>query len=307
MSRLLNDGALVTILDDLSTGRPQNQRELISNQSFKFVEGSILNESEVNHLMKSSDFCFHLAAAVGVKRVIERPEDCIRRNLYGSEVVLSAASRFNCPILVTSTSEVYGKMLSESLKEDSDRLLGPTWNYRWVYSESKALEETLALRMMQTGELKVQIVRLFNTVGPGQLSTYGMVIPSFVQSAIKGDAITIYGNGSQVRAFCHVRDVIHGMISLASREDLMGEIFNLGSTEETTILQLAEKIRKIAKSSSRIEFLEYKDAYGEGFEEIPRRVANTDKIKSAIDWKAETSLIQIIEETISYWKKSEGR
>ncbi len=299
--RLLASGNEVVVLDNASTGDIKNLGLEFNSEKLKIKVGSILDRDLVTSLFDRIDFCFHLAAAVGVKKIIENPKECVDINVNGSEVVLTAAAKVKCPTLIASTSEVYGKVGGDSILEDSDRVLGATQNVRWVYSESKALEEMLAFQNRITHDLPVFIARLFNTVGPGQKSDYGMVIPNFVKSALKNEPIRVYGDGNQVRAFCHVRDAIDGIIGIASDEKCEGEVFNVGSTEEISILNLAMLVKKLAKSNSSIEHVAYKDAYLQGFEEIPRRVANTNKIQKAIGWKPRYSLDEIINETIDYW------
>lgn len=299
--RLLASGNEVLVLDNASTGDIKNLGLEFNSEKLKIELGSILDKDLVTSLFDKTDFCFHLAAAVGVKKIIENPKECVDTNVNGSEVVLAAAARKKCPTLIASTSEVYGKVGGDSILEDSDRVLGATQNVRWVYSESKALEEMLAFQNRITHDLPIFIARLFNTVGPGQKSDYGMVIPNFVKSALMNEPIRVYGDGSQVRAFCHVSDAIDGIIGIASEEKCEGEVFNVGSTEEISILNLAMLVKDLAKSNSRIEHIAYKDAYLQGFEEIPRRVANTNKIQKVIGWKPRYSLEEIISETIDYW------
>jgi len=299
--KLLASGNEVLILDNDSTGDIKNLGVDINSHKLKVELGSILDKTLVTSLFDKVDFCFHLAASVGVKKIIENPKECVDINVNGSEVVLSAAAENNCPTLIASTSEIYGKVGGESISEESDRVLGATQNIRWVYSESKALEEMLAFQNRMTHNLPIFIARLFNTVGPGQKSDYGMVIPNFVKSAIINEPIKVYGDGSQVRAFCHVQDAIEGILGIAMEEKCEGEIFNLGSTEEVSILQLAMLVKKLAKSNSRIEHVPYSDAYSKGFEEIPRRVANIDKLRNRIEWEPKLSLEEIIHQTIDYW------
>lgn len=307
VENLLQRGNKVYILDDASTGDIENMRMGRSNSNLIINIGNILDEQLVASLFKKVDFCFHLAASVGVKKIIENPLQCIDINVRGSEVVLAAAAQTNCPILIASTSEIYGKVGGKSISEESDRVLGATKNFRWVYSETKALEEMLAFQARIAQGLSVYVARLFNTVGPGQKSDYGMVIPNFVKSAIENKPIRVFGDGTQVRAFCHVDDAVEGLLRIAMNKNCEGEIFNLGSTEEVSIGNLAIIIKKLAKSDSKIEFVPYESAYLTGFEEIPRRVANIDKARSAISWEPNHTLEDIILKTIDYWKSTSSK
>lgn len=302
---LLNRGYETIVLDDFSTGKVENLSEL--QPSSRVVNGSILDEQLVDQIMQEVDFCFHLAATVGVRKVVEEPEECLKVNLYGSENILRSSLRYGCPTLITSTSEVYGKIGGYKISENSDRLLGSPTTSRWVYAESKALEELLAMRLFSKHGLPIYIVRLFNTVGPKQLSSYGMVIPNFVIKAVQNEPLKIHGDGSQIRAFCHVEDAVEAMIAIASSSRLAGEVFNVGSDEETSILQLAKLVTSIAKSSSKFEFVPLDSVYGSGFEEISRRVADISKISRQVGWRPRHSLQSILLETIEYWQKALNR
>ena len=297
---LLADGYEVTVLDDLSTGAQANLRS--GEHDVDFVEGSILDERLVNELMEDADECWHMAASLGVKRILERPMESIATNVHGSEVVLNAATKFKKRILIASTSEVYGKANADKISEETDRVVGSPLTIRWIYSEAKALEESIAKILHDTQGLQVTIARLFNTVGPRQTGHYGMVIPRFVQSALKNEPINVYGDGSQSRVFCHVSDALRALRKLMQDERTAGQAFNVGGEGEVTIKALAEKVKHKSGSTSTINFIPYEEAYGQGFEDMQRRVPDTTKLRNHIGWKPEKTLDDIIDDVIQQFR-----
>ena len=291
---LIARGDTVTILDELSTGRLENLDQHKSNPSLTFVEGSILDVPLVNSLVAIVDHVFHLAAAVGVFNIVQNPLKSLSTNIRGSENVLEACSKNKVPVLVTSTSEIYGKNTSDALGEEDDRILGSPLKVRWSYSEAKAIEEVLAYSYWHSEGLPARIVRLFNTVGPRQVGFYGMVVPRFVDAALKNEPITVYGNGTQTRCFAHVSDVIDALLKVAGTEKTIGTVVNIGNNFEISILDLAKKIIEITGSKSEITFVDYADAYEAGFEDMQRRVPSTQRLVSLTGWKVTKSLEEII-------------
>ncbi len=300
---LLNSGYKVDILDDLSTGKIENVSHLESNKNFRLVVGSILNEVLVDKMVERCDTVFHLAAAVGVELIVKKPMESLTTNIKGSEIILEMANRYHKKVLITSTSEIYGKNVNGPLKEDDDRILGSPLKTRWSYSTAKAVDEMLAYVYWKEKSVPSVIVRLFNTVGPRQTGTYGMVVPRFIEQALKNAPLTVYGSGNQSRCFVHVKDVVGALMKLAEEPKAVGEVFNIGSQEEITIEQLAKEIIKITKSNSKIEYIPYEKAYEEGFEDMQRRVPDTTKIKNLIGFKPTFTLSEIIENIIAYLKK----
>lgn len=298
----LKKGDSVIVLDNLSTGRYDNVRPLLNNKYFEFVEGDILNAVLVDKLVEKVDIVFHLAAAVGVDLIVKKPLESFTTNIKGSEVVLDAALRYRKKILITSSSEIYGKNINGPLKENDDRILGSPLKTRWSYSTAKAVDEMLAYVYWKEKNLPSIIVRLFNTVGPRQTGAYGMVMPRFVTQALKNEPITIYGSGKQSRCFIHVKDVINALSALIYTPKAIGEVFNIGSQDEITIEQLAKEIIKLAKSSSKIKYISYDKAYEEGFEDMQRRVPDTSKLNKLIGFQPTYSLPEIIKDIISYIK-----
>ncbi len=300
---LLKDNNQVTILDDFSTGSMDNISHLAKNENFKIVRGSILDEGLVDKLIEKTDCVFHLAAAVGVELIIKKPFESLTTNIKGTEVILEASCRYNRKILITSTSEIYGKNSNGPLKEGDDRILGSPLKSRWSYSTSKAVDEILAYLYFKERGLPAVIVRLFNTVGPRQSAAYGMVIPRFVRQALANETLTIYGSGKQSRCFLHVKDVVSAIVKLMEKDEAIGEVFNLGSQEEITIEDLAKKIIEISRSQSQLTYISYDTAYEEGFEDMPRRVPSIAKINKLINFKPSMKLERIIRDVISYCKK----
>lgn len=297
---LLGRGHAVTIIDDLSTGSIHNIAHLKSHDRFRYVIDSCANVRVMAELVDSCDAVFHLAAAVGVKLIVESPVYTIETNVKLTEIALEMAAKKKRPILIASTSEVYGKSTDFPFREDSDLVLGATNKGRWSYACSKAIDEFLAIAYWKEKKLPTIVVRLFNTVGPRQTGQYGMVIPSFVKQALANKPITVYGDGTQSRCFTHVADVIRGLIGLMEHGGVFGEVFNIGSATEITIRDLAMQIRERAKSSSEITYIPYSEAYEAGFEDMARRVPDTQKIGRTIGWKPAISLPEILDDVIEY-------
>lgn len=298
--KLLDSGMQVAVLDDLSTGRFENIAHLVGRPGFSFAIDSITNAIVLDRLASESDAIIHLAAAVGVKLVVERPVHTIETNIMGAEAVLKAAARYRAKVLIASTSEVYGKGVRAPFREDDDVVLGPTSRNRWAYAASKMVDEFLALAYHQKYDLPVVVVRLFNTVGPRQTGRYGMVIPRFVQQALAGKPITVYGDGSQSRCFCDVSDTVRALEALLLTEQAVGQVFNVGSTEEVTILELAQRVKKLTGSASPITFIPYDKAYAPGFEDMQRRVPDTTRIQTTIGWQPRHDLNSILRRVIAW-------
>ena len=297
--RLLADGHEVTLLDDLTTGRLENIASIRDNPRVHLVRDSVENEQTVNLLMSRCDRVFHLASAVGVKLVAEEPVRTISTTIHGTEVVLESANRFNRRILMTSSSEVYGKGARVPFAEDDDVVMGATRFSRWCYAYSKGIDEFLGLAYHRQFDLPVVIVRLFNTVGPRQVGMYGMVLPRFAERALKNEPLQVYGDGKQTRCFCHVADVVNALVKLMDEPSAAGQVFNLGSDEEISMNDLAARVIAIAGSKSRIEHVPYQQAYGREFDDLPRRVPRLDKIRQAIGFHPTQSLDQIIGSVLS--------
>ncbi|HBE66791.1 MAG TPA: nucleoside-diphosphate sugar epimerase [Planctomycetaceae bacterium] len=293
---LLNDGHSVSVLDDLSTGSIHNVAHLESNPGFKVMIGSVTDAELVHECVRDCDEVFHLASAVGVKLIMEQPVQTIDTIVTGTQVVLSEVNRRRKPILLTSTSEVYGKSTQVPFEEDGDRLAGPTTKHRWAYACAKALDEFLAMAYWKSSRLPVVVTRLFNTVGPRQTGQYGMVVPNFVRSALEGRTLEIHGDGRQSRCFCHVTDVVRGLRGLLETKEAHGQVVNLGATEEISISDLADKIIAETGSSSERVHVSYESVYGEGFEDMQRRVPSIAKAGKLIGWEPEKSLTEIIQD-----------
>jgi UDP-glucose 4-epimerase len=285
-------GDEVTILDNFSTGSKSNIAHL--DAKITTVHGDIRNVDLVESLTNDSDLVLHMAAALGVNTILESPLESMSTNITGSEVVLNAAARFNKRIIIASTSEIYGKNPKQPLSENDDRVVGAPQKIRWTYSDAKAIEEAMAFALHQEKKLPVTTVRLFNTVGPRQTGRYGMVVPRFVHAAIKNEPITIYGDGTQSRVFCHVADAVQAIATMATTDLTIGDVYNVGGTGEVTIKQLADKVLAVTGSQSPITYTPYSDAYPAGFEDIQRRVPDISKIKAAINWAPTKDLQQII-------------
>lgn len=297
---LLARGHAVHVLDDLSTGAVDNFSHLKQNPRFAYTIDSATNRSLVAELVDMSDVVYHLAAAVGVELIVESPARTIDTNVHCTEVLLDQAAKKQKPVFVASTSEVYGKSTAVPFSEDIDLVLGPTNIGRWSYAISKALDECLALAYWKERRLPTVVGRLFNTVGPRQTGRYGMVVPRFVRQALAGQPLTVYGDGTQRRVFCHVRDVTEVLVDLMERDDVYGEVFNIGGTEEVSIAELADLVRALADSDSEVLIVPYDDAYEPGFEDMTRRVPNIDKIRSRTGWEPKLSLHDIITDVIEH-------
>lgn len=303
---LLTRGDSVTIIDDLSTGRFENIEHLVTNPNFRFAIDSITNETVLDRLASECDVIIHLAAAVGVKLVVEFPVHTITTNIGGTEAVLKSARRYRAKTLIASTSEIYGKGLRVPFHEDDDVLLGATCRHRWAYAASKMVDEFLGLAYYREFDLPVVLFRLFNTVGPRQVGRYGMVMPRFISAALAGEPLTVYGDGTQSRCFCHVQDAVRAIIALAQEPTAAGRVFNVGSVEQTSILDLAKRIIALTNSSSKITLTPYEQAYGEGFEDMQRRSPDTTRIKQLVGWSPEYTLDQIILDIAAWLKKERG-
>ena len=301
--KLLKEGHTVSVIDNLSTGKYSNIIHLVKEQNFSYTIDSILNRDVLRNMVITCDQIYHMAAAVGVKYIIDNPLLSLQTNIGGTENVLEFANKYKKKVLLASTSEIYGKSNTVPFKEEDDRLLGSTHITRWSYSASKAIDEFLALAYYREKKLPVVIVRCFNTVGPRQTGQYGMVIPKFVRNALLNHPITIFGDGKQSRCFGDVADITDGMIKLMNTKKAEGQIFNIGTDEEITIEALAQKIKKMTGSRSKIEFIKYEDAYEEGFEDMRHRKPDLAKIKEYIDYKPKFNLGQILERIITYFEE----
>ena len=295
---LLDLGHSVSILDNLSTGSIDNIAHLKHRPRFEYSINSVNNEPLLAELIDRSDVVFHLATAVGVRLIVEQPVHTIETNVHGTEVVLKHANKKKKLVVIASTSEVYGKSLDIPFREDSDLVLGATPKQRWAYACSKAIDEFLALAYWKERKLPIIIVRFFNTVGPRQTGQYGMVIPNFVRQALAGEPIRVFGDGSQQRAFAHVSDVVSAVIRLVDEPAAVGQVINIGTTEEVTIAALAERVRKLSDSSSSIEFIPYDQAYGSGFEDMPRRLPDLTKVTNMIGYRPRHTLDAILADVI---------
>jgi UDP-glucose 4-epimerase len=294
----VNAGHQVTILDNFSTGSKTNISHL--EGKITTVDGDIRNIELVESLTKDADLVLHMAAALGVNTILESPLESMSTNITGSEVVLNAAAKFNKRIIIASTSEIYGKNPKQPLSETDDRVVGAPQKIRWTYSDAKAIEEAMASALHQEKKLPVTTVRLFNTVGPRQTGRYGMVVPRFVHAALKNEPITIYGDGTQSRVFCHVNDAVAAIATMASTDATIGDVYNVGGTGEVTIKQLADQVLAVTGSQSQITYTTYSEAYPAGFEDIQRRVPDISKVKSAIDWAPTKDLKQIISDIAAH-------
>ena len=300
---LLQAGHDVLILDNLSTGSIDNIAHLKGCRGFEYFIDSVNNEPLLAELIDRSDVVFHLAAAVGVKLIVEQPVYTIETNVHGTEVVLKHANKKKKLVVIASTSEVYGKSDDVPFREESDLVLGPTPKHRWAYACSKAIDEFLALAYWKERKLPVIIVRFFNTVGPRQTGQYGMVIPNFVRQALAGEPITVFGDGRQSRSFTHVADVVGALLKLVCEPRAIGQVINIGNTQEVTILDLAERVRELSGSQSPIKLIPYDDAYESGFEDMPRRVPDLTKLTSMIDYAPRFTLDDILVHVIDYFDR----
>ena len=295
---LIGRGDKVIALDNLSTGRYDNIEHLLGRPDFEFVLGSILNADLVDDLASRCDAIFHLAAAVGVELIVEKPLESLVTNIRGAETVFEKAHKYGRRTLVTSTSEIYGKNTSDLLHEDDDRILGSPLKSRWSYSEAKAIEEILAYTYWKQKGLETVIVRLFNTVGPRQTGHYGMVIPRFVSQAVRGEPLTVYGDGSQTRCFCAVGDVTGALLTLMGERRAFGRVFNVGGSDEISMTDLAHRVIKLAQSESTVRYVTYEEAYEEGFEDMQRRVPDTTRVRELIGFEPRVELDDLISQVI---------
>jgi UDP-glucose 4-epimerase len=299
---LIARGDQVIALDNFSTGSTANIKHITKN--FEIIDGDIRNIDLINDTIKDVDLVFHMAAALGVNTILESPLESISTNIAGSEVVLNAAANHKKRILIASTSEIYGKNPKQPLNEADDRVVGSPQKIRWSYSDAKAIEEAMAFSLNQEKGLKVTTARLFNTVGPRQSAHYGMVVPRFVRSALKNEPISIYGDGTQSRVFCHVHDAIEALLALVGTDKTINEVYNVGSTGEITIKELADQVIKETQSQSSIEFIPYEKAYAPGFEDMQRRVPDISKIKQELNWAPKKNLSQIIADVAAHISNS---
>jgi len=300
---LLEQGHQVLILDNLSTGSIDNIAHLKGRQGFDYYVDTVNNEPLLAELIDRSDVVFHFAAAVGVKLIVEQPVHTIETNVHGTEVVLKHANKKKKLVVIASTSEVYGKSEDVPFREDSDLVLGPTPKHRWAYACSKAIDEFLALAYWKERKLPVIIVRFFNTVGPRQTGQYGMVIPNFVRQALAGEPITVFGDGTQSRSFTHVADVVGALVKLVNEPKAIGQVINIGNTEEVTIAALAERVRDLCGSTSPIKFIPYEEAYESGFEDMPRRVPDLTRVRGLIGYEPQYALDAVLTQVIDYFRR----
>jgi len=302
---LLEKDVEVFVLDDLSTGNLKNVKNFLKNKNFHLYIDTVLNISITEELVKKSDFVFHLASVVGVKRVMENPIDSLLINILGTHNVLKSCVTYKKRILITSTSEIYGKNKNVPFNEEADIVIGSTKKKRWSYACSKAIDEFLSFAYKEEKNLSVIIVRLFNTVGPRQTGRYGMVIPKFVKQALNNEPITVFGTGNQTRCFIHVKDVVETLLKLIEKENAYGNVYNIGSTEEIKIRDLALKIKNLTGSNSEIKFINPETVYSFGFEDMERRIPDVSKIKNIINFELKYSLNDIIEDVINYYKNEQ--
>jgi len=296
--KLIARGDQVVIFDNLSTGSANNLSGI--KEKIKFEEGNILDRAVIDKLVSESDYVVHLAAALGVFNIVNKPLESLKTNLQGSEIVLEACDKYRKPVLVASTSEIYGKNDKVPLNEEDDRIIGHPLKSRWSYSEAKAVDESLAYFYYLENKLPVRIVRFFNTVGPRQVGHYGMVVPRFVSAALKNEPLSVYGSGDQIRCFCHVSDAVRGLLLVMDSDKAVGEVFNIGNNQQISIMELAKKTIEITGSISTIEKIAYEKAYPEGFEDMQRRVPDISKIKQVLGWSPEINLDQIIKDIAAF-------
>ena len=301
VEKLIARGDQVVILDNLSTGLAKNLSGVIGKITFQ--EGNILDKAVIDKLVSENDYIVHLAAALGVFNIVNRPLESLKTNLQGSEVVLEACDKYRKPVLIASTSEIYGKNDKVPLNEEDDRIVGHPLKSRWSYSEAKAVDESLAFFYYLENKLLTRIVRFFNTVGPRQVGHYGMVLPRFVSAALKNEPLSVYGSGDQIRCFCHVDDAVKALLLVMDSDKAVGEVFNVGNNQQISIMELAKKVIELTRSSSSIEKIAYMEAYPAGFEDMQRRVPDISKIKQVLGWTPEINLDQIIKDIAAYNSK----
>ena len=294
-------GDEVVVLDNLSTGSEQNISK--TQQKIEVIRGDVLDKKLVTNLISNCDYVVHLAAALGVLNIINKPLQSLKTNIQGTETILEAADKFHKPVLVASTSEIYGKNGKVPLNEEDDRIIGHPLKSRWSYSEAKAVDESLAYFYYLENKLPIRIVRFFNTVGPRQVGHYGMVVPRFVSAALKNETLSVYGSGDQIRCFCHVADAVKGLLLVMDSDKAVGQVFNVGNNSQISIMELAKKVIEITGSKSSIEKIAYEKAYPEGFEDMQRRVPDISKIKQILGWEPEINLDQIIKDIAAFNSK----
>jgi UDP-glucose 4-epimerase len=299
--KLITRGDQVVVFDNLSTGSADNLSGI--KNKIEFEHGDILDKGLIDRLVAESDYVVHLAAALGVFNIVNKPLESLKTNLQGSEVVLEACDRYRKPVLIASTSEIYGKNNKVPLSEDDDRIIGHPLKSRWSYSEAKAVDESFAYFYFLENKLPIRIVRFFNTVGPRQVGHYGMVVPRFVSAAIKNEPLSVYGSGDQIRCFCHVEDAVRALLLVMDSDKAIGEVFNVGNNQQISIMELAKKVIEITKSTSSIEKIAYEKAYPEGFEDMQRRVPDISKIERVLGWTPEINLDQIIKDIAAFSSK----
>ena len=298
---LVRRGDTVSVLDNLSTGNLINIASIQSSINFK--QGDILDRNLISELVAESDYVVHLAAALGVFNIVNKPLESLKTNLQGSEIVLEACDKYRKPVLIASTSEIYGKNDKVPLNEEDDRIIGHPLKSRWSYSEAKSVDESLAYFYYLENKLSIRIVRFFNTVGPRQVGHYGMVVPRFVSAALKNEPLSVYGSGDQIRCFCHVTDAVKGLLLVMDSDKAVGQVFNVGNNSQISIMELAKKVIEITGSKSSIEKIAYEQAYPEGFEDMQRRVPDISKIKQVLGWEPEINLDQIIKDIAAFNSK----
>jgi UDP-glucose 4-epimerase len=301
VEKLITRGDQVMVFDNLSTGLASNLSGI--ENKFRFEQGDILDKAAIDELVSESDYVVHLAAALGVFNIVNKPLGSLKTNLQGSEIVLEACDKFSKPVLMASTSEIYGKNDKVPLNEEDDRIIGHPLKSRWSYSEAKAVDESLAYFYYLENKLPIRIVRFFNTVGPRQVGHYGMVVPRFVSAALKNEPLSVYGSGDQIRCFCHVSDAVRALLLVMDSDKTVGEVFNVGNNQQISIMELAKKVIEITNSFSSIEKIEYEKAYPVGFEDMQRRVPDISKIKQALGWTPEINLDQIIKDIAAFNSK----
>ena len=301
VENLIARGDQVVILDDLSTGTPKNLATIEGKVTFH--KGNILDRSIIEKLVAECDYVVHLAAALGVLNIVNKPLESLKTNLQGSEILLEACDKYRKPVLIASTSEIYGKNEKVPLNEEDDRIIGHPLKSRWSYSEAKAVDESLAYFYYLKNKLPIRIVRFFNTVGPRQVGHYGMVVPRFVSAALVSKPLSVYGSGDQIRCFCHVHDAIKALLLVMDSDKAIGQVFNVGNNQQISIMDLAKKVIEITNSSSKIKRIAYEDAYPDGFEDMQRRVPDISKIKQILGWTPEINLDQIIKDIAAFNSK----
>ncbi len=298
---LISRGDHVVVFDNISTGSKSNLAAI--SETIKFKQGEILDKAAIEKLVAESDYVVHLAAALGVFNIVNKPLDSLKTNLQGSEIVLEACDKYRKPVLIASTSEIYGKNDKVPLNEDDDRIIGHPLKSRWSYSEAKAVDESLAYFYYLENKLPIRIVRFFNTVGPRQVGHYGMVVPRFVSAALKNEPLFVYGSGDQIRCFCHVADAVKALLLVMDSDKAIGQVFNVGNNSQISIMELAKKVIEITDSKSSIEKIAYEKAYPDGFEDMQRRVPDISKIKQVLGWEPKINLDQVIKDIATFNSK----